>query len=236
MARDHLGVLGHVGEYPLEVLQVALDRSAAVHVDERKMPREQEVSHMDDIGIREEHDAVAVGVAGGQMDELDVFAVEVHVDAVFEGDDRPAGGVHRVDGLIAALRWHHEALAHVLLRDDSAFLAEHGITPDVVAVVVRVQDELERARIECRQRRANLVGQALELVVDDENAVRSDARADVAALAFEHVDVARDLCGLDLDVGWGRRLRERDARREQRTDSRTQEHVSHVETSQCGQR
>ena len=55
-----------------------------------------------------------------------------------------------------------------------------------------VRNRLDRGQYARRQRR--------KLVVDQEHAVLADRYTDVAAFAFEHVDVLRQLGGLDLHL------------------------------------
>src|SRR6185369_2446137 len=66
-------------------------------------------------------------------------------------------------------------------------------------VKVRVQDVAQLTFAELLERGANLIGKRRELVINDQDAVSADANADVAARAFEHVDIACDLCGFDFD-------------------------------------
>src|SRR5262249_6710729 len=87
------------------------------------------------------------------------------------------------------------------MRDDRGFRAEFLVAACVVAVTVCVEYELELAIAELLECGADLVGQRSELVVYDQDAVRSDGNADVAAGAFEHVNVAARLSSLDLNLG-----------------------------------
>ena len=77
-------------------------------------------------------------------------------------------------------------------------LLEVRVPAGVVAVIVRVDDEAHRLVGDALQRGLNLVRQRRVLVVDDHDAVLADGRADVAARALQHVDVAGDLGDLDL--------------------------------------
>jgi hypothetical protein len=75
------------------------------------------------------------------------------------------------------------------VRDDhAAGLAQRLVAADVVAVVVRVDDEPHRPLVDLADRRQQLVGQRLQLIVDDEHAVLPGRHGDVAAPALDHGD------------------------------------------------
>jgi hypothetical protein len=71
----------------------------------------------------------------------------------------------------------------------------------VVAVVVGVQNEAHGAGVDLLERGANLIDERGVLIVHDEQAVPAGRDADVAAHAFEHVNIALDLRRLDLHGG-----------------------------------
>ncbi len=107
-----------------------------------------------------------------------------------------AGGV----ALPRAVDAGGQARADVLVGDDRAVVAEDLVPAGVIAVVVRVEDELDRLGGDAVQRLADLRRERRELVVDDDDAVVADRDADVAAGAGEHVHGAGDLRHLDLDL------------------------------------
>ena len=91
--------------------------------------------------------------------------------------------------------------AQLLARDDrGAHLAEVLVAAGMIAVHVRVDDELDRLRRELLDGGGDLVAQRRELRVDHEDAVGPDEHADGAALAVERVELVGDLVGLDLDL------------------------------------
>jgi hypothetical protein len=147
---------------------------------------------VNDVGLGEENQAVAVGVPVGDVQDFDLFAVEVDGEGVVEGDDgegflgrRPAG----------------EPLADVGVRDDGRLAAEVGVGAGVVAVEMGVEDELELTGIELLEGRLDLGRQRGEFVVDDEQPVGAGGDANVPALALEHVYVAGDVSRLDVHLG-----------------------------------
>ena len=94
-----------------------------------------------------------------------------------------------------------EAEAQLLARDDRrAHLAEVLVAAGVVAVQVRVHDELDRLRRELLDRGGDLVAQRRELRVDHEDAIGPDQDADGPALAVERVELVGDLVGFDLNL------------------------------------
>ena len=114
-----------------------------------------------------------------------------------------AGLVHAHGRADAGLAAGLQALAHVVLRDDGRARSGEGqVSAGVVAVVVGVDDEAHRlvGRANALERGGDLVGQRSVLVIDDDDAIFADRGGDVAARAFQHVDVAGNLGDLDLDL------------------------------------
>jgi len=187
----------------------ALDAAAAGDVNEGKAVANEIVAHVHDVIFGEVDDGVAVGVAGGKVERADVFAIEVDGDVMLEGDDRESGlfgGLvfHFQGAAIASGAAGDEALADVILRDDGGTRVGEGrITAAVIAVIVGVDDEADRlvGDFEIFERGLDFFGEGSEFVVDDDDAVFADGCGDVAALAFEHVDVAGNFGDLDLDLG-----------------------------------
>src|SRR5580700_2417167 len=89
-----------------------------------------------------------------------------------------------------------QAFANVVLGNDGRLLLEVGVPTGVVGVIVGVDDETHRLVGDAFQRVLNLVGQRGVLVIDDDDAVVADRRANVSARALQHVNIAshsRDL-------------------------------------------
>ena len=61
----------------IEAVDHALDRAALGRVDQRIADRREQVAGGDDLGVAEEHEAVAVGVGGLRVIEDDRLAVHV---------------------------------------------------------------------------------------------------------------------------------------------------------------
>ena len=200
MPRNDLYARGRLRDDLGDVAREPLDAPAVVDVYEGKSRGEEVVAHVDNVRAGEEDDAVAVGVPVGEVYDAHLLAVEVDGDGRVVGDDgQPLFGERRI--LLAEHgRLHRQAAAHVRVRDDERLASEDGVGVRVVEVEVRVEDEAELPRRERLQGRAYLVGERRELVVHDEHTVRAGADADVAARAEEHVDAARGLLGLDLDL------------------------------------
>jgi hypothetical protein len=89
---DQRAVRGQPGHERVHVAHVAEHVAAAVQVDEGEAPGEEVVAQVRHVAGREPHDAVAVGVPGGQVDHADLLAVPVQPDRLAEGDHRQRFG------------------------------------------------------------------------------------------------------------------------------------------------
>ena len=164
------------------------------------------VAHVDHIRLGKEDDAVAVGVAAGEMKRADIFPIEMHGHVVIESKD--GEGFLRLWFVLELQRAQVSpgsavlhALAHIVLRDDGRIFLEESIPAGVVAVVVRVDDEPDRLVGHAFQGRADLVGQRCVLIVNNHDPVFADRRADVARVrTLQHVDAVRDLYDLDFNL------------------------------------
>ena len=192
MTGNDAGIRRDHPENSLQVREQPVHGTAARHVDVREAAVEEVVAHVDNAGVAEPHDRVAVRVSPGQVDDVDAVAIEVQPDAVVERDHREA-------------RWRHVAShqphAHVLVRDDDAGRSEDRVAPGVIAVIVRVQDVRGRAAAQRLDGRRDPPGEGRELVVHHEHAVGPNADADVPAGALQHVHGPGNVHGLDLDAG-----------------------------------
>jgi hypothetical protein len=77
----------HLAHDLVEHGQVALDRSPVGHVDERDHLVEEVVAHVEDVGLLEVDDGVAVGMGGRHVPDLDGLAAHVDAQLGVEGDD-----------------------------------------------------------------------------------------------------------------------------------------------------
>ena len=73
----------------------------------------------------------------------------------------------------------------------------------MITVIVGIDHEADRlvGDAQVLERGLNFFRQGSELIVDDNDSVFANRGGDVAALAFEHIDVAGNFSDLDLDLG-----------------------------------
>jgi hypothetical protein len=83
------------------------------------------------------------------------------------------------------------------MSDDKRFHAKFGVAACMVAVPVRVENELGFFRTESLERGFDLRRERRKLRVDHRNPVFADRNADIAALTFEHVNVSANLYCFD---------------------------------------
>jgi hypothetical protein len=92
-------------------------------------------------------------------------------------------------------------LAHVVVRHDQrARLGEFFVAAGVVAVPVRIEDELNRLRGDRCNRSLDLWRERRVLIVDEEDRVRTDRKPQIATGSCHHVDAVGELFGLDFDL------------------------------------
>jgi len=137
-------------------------------------------------------------MAAGNVKGSDVFSIRVNRDAIVEGDDGKRAFRRRSHRSTACSRSALQPPPHILVRDDGGVFAEHFIAPGVIAVIVRVQNELDRLIGDAFQRFLDLWRQRRELVIDDHDAVFADRDADVASRSLQHIHGSGDLLDLDL--------------------------------------
>src|SRR5712664_190949 len=97
-----------------------------------------------------------------------------------------------------------EPPADVILRNErGAGVVKRDVSAGVVSVIVRVDGEAHRLVRDAKifERGLDFFRQRRELVVHDDDAVFAHGSADVAAFAFQHVDVAGNLGYFDLNLG-----------------------------------
>src|SRR5947209_3983600 len=142
-------------------------------------------------------------MAGGKIKGANVVAIQVDGDVMVEGEngERLLGGrfaidVHRpaITGARAAL----QPFADIVVRDNGRLLLEVLVSPSVIGVVVSVDDKADGLVGNAFQSGLNFLCQRGVLIVDHDNSVIANGGADVAAGAFEHVDVSGDFRDLHL--------------------------------------
>jgi len=191
MAGNEFGVGWHFLDRILNISDVAPHVSAAREVDIRKTAGEKCVAEMNHVRSGEVDDTVAVGVGWRHVNQLDLLTVEMDRERVIEGDDWKRR--------LRITRFAAKALPDIRVRNDVCLETEVGVSPGVIAVIMRVEHKFKFAGAQLLQDRLDFLRQRRELVVDDENTIRSDGHADVPAGSSEHVDVARDVNGFNFD-------------------------------------
>ena len=94
-----------------------------------------------------------------------------------------------------------EPVAKLLAREDChAHFAEILVAARMVAMHVRVDEELDGGVRDLLDRRHDLVGQRRELAVHHQHAIRTGEDPDRAALPVEDIEIGRELNGLDLNL------------------------------------
>ena len=152
----------------------------------------------------EVHDRIAVGVRRRAVERRHLVAVDVECHVGAEGHERqraPCG-----DGSTRMLKNARNCSVDIRFRTLSCAtisapgLGEALVAARVVAVPVRVEDELHRLRRDRGDRGLDLRRERRVLVVDQEHGVGADREPQVAAGAGQHVDAVRDRLGPDLDL------------------------------------
>src|SRR5581483_4963189 len=87
VAGDNLHVGRKLRDDPFDSINHAVHAASAVHVNEGEPVSDEIISHMNDVGFREEDDGVAVRVTGGKVKGADVIPIEVDGHVVIEGYD-----------------------------------------------------------------------------------------------------------------------------------------------------
>src|ERR1700733_13790662 len=110
------------------------------------------------------------------MLHADVFSVRMQNDSVIVSDDgqcvrrlRAYFKMHRA--AIARTAAGFEALADVFVGDDWGLLLEEGVSADVIAMIVRVDDEPDRLAANPLKCRLTLLGEGSSLVIDENNPI-----------------------------------------------------------------
>src|SRR5215470_7053211 len=235
VAGDDFHVSRQLGDDFLQGGDHAFPASARTEIDKGKSVTYEVITHVYDIRLGEEDDAVAIGVAAGEVQRADVFAVQVHGDVVIESDDgkrffRGGFPLHRDRAQIASRAAFLQPLAHIVVRYDRRLLLEVGIAAGVVAVKVRVDDESNGLVGDAFEGGLDFFGQGRILIIDHHDTVLADGSADVSACAFQHVNIPGNLRDFNFDLAEVAILC-RGENRHQQTGPDDQDAVAHEELS-----
>ena len=172
MARNHhraaFLLLGGHGERDdvVERRDHAVDAAAVLRTDHGIQRRREHVARADHVGAAEEHDAVAVRVRGGLVQDLDGLTVEVEV--LLRNEERVGGPrrERRRRRLPAHAREHvlvrdhrgadagvRDRARHVAARDRAAGRRDLLVAADVVRMHVRVDHVADRLVAELHESR-----------------------------------------------------------------------------------
>jgi len=200
MAGDDFGLVVQQTEYFIECGDEAVYRAAACYIDVRIAISHKGVAGVEYVGFFEVHDDIAIGVAAVEVEELDVFVIEVKGHFIGEGDEGPGVGVSRRGGFAVAGGALHHTLAYLVVgHDGDAKVLKVFVTSGVVAVDVGVDEKAEWVAIDSPDGCVYFIRKWSELVVDHKNPVGTGQHANITAGAFEHEDVLADGDGVDVD-------------------------------------
>jgi len=200
VAGDNFGIGWDEREYFFDAGDHAAEAAAIVDVDKGKAVSDEVVAHVDDVGLWEKDDAIAISMSVREMNGTNVFAVEMDGGPVVEGNYGQSFFRCWSNGIAPHRSSCLQAFADVFVGNDRGLLAELGVAPGMVTVKMRVDDEPEGLFGDFLQSRFNLRSQRSKLVVNDHDAILADRNTNIPAGAFEHVDIAGDFGGFDLDV------------------------------------
>jgi hypothetical protein len=227
VTRHHQRPAGAMGrrngdvDQPVQAVDDGVQAAAGLDVDDRIVRQIEQIAGADDVGLAEQHDAVAVGVRGLVHDD---HRLVVEVEALLRrrvGVVRPCRFRRR--RLLAGRRGH--AAEHVHVRDDRrapvvdrplrarrvaavtqrnrlAPCGDRRIATRVFGVVGRVDDVAKPPARDRLHGGPDFVAHGGNAGVDDEDAFFAGLYGDVAARADHHEDVA--LHRQDLNLARGR--------------------------------
>jgi hypothetical protein len=169
MSRDKPDIFGQRLKTDFDILDESTHVTAPAQIDVRNAPGEKLIAHMDDVGSREMHDAVAIGMPRRHMPYLDFLSVEVNRQRIVERHNRqPAGNFDAA----SACGHRAQALPDIRVGNNRALLAEEGITARMIAMMVRVDDELQFARRNLLHCRLDLLRQRRILIIHHKQPIR----------------------------------------------------------------
>jgi hypothetical protein len=125
----------------LESLDHAADRASAGNVDKGEAIGHKVIPHVDDFGLGEEDDAVSVGMAMGQVNGANLFAIEMDRGPFIERDDGQCflGGrlnIRAYDGTAFL-----EALTNIAVGDNGGVVTELRVASRMVEMEMGVENE-----------------------------------------------------------------------------------------------
>src|SRR5690349_12984179 len=146
---------------------------------------------MVNVGVHKTDHDISVGMAIREVVQFNILVVQVKIHAISEGDLGPRSLVARgdrlvvlgIDGLLA-----HPLTYNIVRYESDAHLFEILITPGMVAVNVRVQQETDLTAIDAVNCSLDLLRQRSKLIVDHEESVGSGEQPDISTRALQHIN------------------------------------------------
>src|SRR3954471_16536547 len=204
MAGNHLHVDRKLRHNFLQRGDHSFDAASATQIDKRKSVCNKIVSHVHYIRLGKENHAIAVGVAAGKMQCANIFSVQMHGEIMIERDDgqsflRLGRGLERDSPLVARRAALFEPFAHIVMRKNRRVMLEVRIPACVIFVIMRIDDEAHWLVSDRLQRGTNLFRQWSVLIINDDDAILANRRADIPARSLQQINVAGNLADLDLN-------------------------------------
>src|SRR5262249_55204099 len=143
MSRNDFHIFGNELQDMLQSRDHSAHTPPVGHVDEGKSISHEVIPHMHHLRLGKEDNTVPVGVAVGQVESSNVFAIQMHGGAVVEGDHWQGFFWSRLGCIAQNTAASGEALADILVRNDRCFFSELYVAAGVITMKMRVEDELE---------------------------------------------------------------------------------------------
>jgi hypothetical protein len=144
VTRNDLGIGTGARDDLAQAIDHAVKAAAVDAVNVRILDRTVEIAGHDHVGIHEANHGVAIGMGGGNRNQLHVFAVHVERGEAVEGDHgKPWRRGGCAWGAIGVGRGMHQPVAEVFAgQDGDAHLAQVFIAAGMIAVNVRIDHKL----------------------------------------------------------------------------------------------
>ena len=199
VTRNDLRVVRNLRKHELQRLDERQHPAAEVAIAEGCCRRHEHVPQANDIRVLEEDDDVAIGMPWRQLQQPNLFAIEVQGDLAIKRDDRQRLGR---TGLVASDRIaSRHSRPHGVMRDDGRKLLEEGVAARMVAVRMRVDYESDRLAREALRRHEQFVRDFRTTGVDHDDSVVAGGNRDVAFIALQHADGAANRHDRESGVG-----------------------------------
>ena len=202
----------------VQSVQLPLNAAAASDIDKRIAGSDKYVAGADDIGMAEEHDAVAIGVSNFLVQDVHRLVIEPQSLAIAkEGIGRP--GVCGCRRLISGSHAHaieqrlvgnnrgafgsiRDVAGNIRSRDGDAGRAQLRVPTGVIRMNMRIDDVLQGlVWSQFADGCDHFIGGLRESGVDDQDAHLAHLHRDVPSRAHQHVDVALDRKSMNLAIG-----------------------------------